>query len=162
MDQLATLTHPILLPKNVKNLIIGEYAFSGCKSIENLDLSSYEKLENIFIDKNAFRGSTIKSLILPKNVDSLTIQECAFRCCEHFETLDLSLANQLRSIYIANDNFSGKKLVTIPKSVTKLELFERSFGFCCKVLVPERFKEQLSDLSRPVYKIEYYKSESDS
>ena len=165
MDQLATLTHPILLPKNVKNLIIGEYAFSGCESIENLDLSSYEKLESIFIDKNAFRGSTIKSLILPKNVDSLTIQECAFRCCEHFETLDLSLANQLRSIYIADDSFSDNKTlepVTIPKSVTELKLFEFSFGFGCKVLVPERFKEQLSDLSRPVYKIEYYKSESDS
>ena len=165
MDQLATLTHPILLPRNVKNLIIGEYAFSGCKSIENLDLSSYEKLENIFIDKNAFDKSTIKSLIFPKNVYSLTIKVFAFRRCEHFKTFDLSLANQLRSIYIADYTFQLNKTlesVTIPKSVTELELFESSFYFGCKVLVPERFKEQLSDLSRPDYKIEYYKSESDS
>ena len=172
----TTLAPPILLPKNVKNLIIGKEAFDGCKSIENLDLSSYEKLENIFIDNAAFYESTIKSLILPKNVDSLTIKEAAFGHCDHFKTFDLSLANHLRSISIANGNFSGNfpyiygniKLnnilepVTIPKSVTELELFKRSFYHGCKVLVPERLKEQLSDLSYPDYEIEYYKSESDS
>ena len=132
------ITTPILLPKNIKNLIIVEAAFYTRKNFKTLDLSLYIKLETICIEDSAFESSAIESIILPKNIKKLTIKARAFSYC------------------------SSLKSITIPESVTELNLDRESFPLDCTVRVPERFKEQLETLGSLSYKIEYYKTESAS
>ena len=132
------ITTPILLPKNIKNLIIVEAAFYTRKNFKTLDLSLYIKLETICIEDCAFESSEIESISFPKNIKKLTIKARAFSNCPSL------------------------KSITIPESVTELNLDRKSFHSGCTVRVPERFKEQLESLGGLSYKIEYYKTESAS
>ncbi len=134
-DIIAT---PILLPKNIKNLIIVESAFYTRENFKTLDLSLYIKLETICIEDCAFESSAIESIIFPKNIKKLTIKARAFSDC------------------------SSLKSITIPERVTELNLDRESFPLDCTVRVPDRFKEQLETLGSLSYKIEYYKTEGAS
>ena len=120
----------IILPKNVKNLTIGKYAFAK-SPIECLDLSSYTELQSIVIGDSAFRYSRVKSIILPKNVNTLTIGKRAFGSC-YIECLDLSSCTKLESIVISNSAFRDSlvKSIILPKNVKNLTIGERAFYDC--------------------------------
>ncbi len=178
----------IILPKNVETLKIGMYAFKGCP-IECLDLSLCINLESIVIDSSAFEGceyftgldlssctvlnevligrsafKDCRSFVVLKfspNLRSLVINDNAFSCLNLKEFIVPNSVNCLKIWEDVFANCTELKIFTIPESVTVLTLVWSSFSSYCTVRVPEKLKKELG-LWRHLYKIEYYKSESES
>ena len=126
----------LVFPTNIRNFEFGFRLFGHYRYFGNFNMSPFVKLETLCIESSVF-GGPVDSVILPPNVKSLTIKRDAFLC-------------------------PSLKSITIPESVTELNLDRKSFHSGCTVRVPERFKEQLESLGGLSYKIEYYKTESAS
>ncbi len=147
---------------NLESIVIGTSAFEGCEYFTGLDLSSCTVLNEVLIGKSAFKDC--RSFVVLKfspNLRSLVINDNAFSCLNLKEFV---VPNRVNCLKIWNDVFANcteLKIFTIPESVTVLTLERSSFSSYCTVRAPEKLKKKI-ELWRYQYKIEYYKSESES
>ena len=80
----------ITFPKGITD--IGEKAFEGCKYLEEVNLSEYDKLT--IIRNGAFYGCIgLKEITFPKSIT--TLGEEFFSGCKKVETVDLSECTKL-------------------------------------------------------------------
>ncbi|MFC2610326.1 MAG: leucine-rich repeat domain-containing protein [Capnocytophaga granulosa] len=131
------LIDSLVLPKDL--IIIGGYAFSGCKSLKTVEFPSYivivgekafencKELEKVIfpndmpnevrgreIENEAFSGcSALKSIVLPKGIRIIDIQ--AFRDCTALEEVEIGEDIKL----LADRAFYGCNLLKTIKIKTK-------------------------------------------
>ena len=97
---------------------------------ENIVLPSDYKDNKYHIYSNAFKGSSIKSIVISEGV--LSIGEYAFCNCNELKTVIFEAENQLESIgENAFENCGSLTAITIPSSVTSIG--ESAFYNCCKL-----------------------------
>ena len=113
---------------------IGESAFSECKSLESIDLSSFTELEKL--------------------------NHYAFFACQTLKSIDLSKCTKLTTIQESVFSGATSAKVKLPASITEIE--SGTFGsyddvYCEKVLVPnDEIKTKVKEAGYPEERIEVY------
>lgn len=136
-------------------LVSIEKVFSGCTSLESVDLSGCIKIRVL----DAFSGCTSLKSVDLTGCDELRLIG-GFSNCVSLEAIDLSSSYMLRKI--GERAFYGctNVAVKLPANITEIErgAFGENYGNCCqKVLVPNQTIRQLVISSKyPVDRIEMY------
>ncbi len=110
--------------------------FSGCSSLEKLDLSNFKFSELLYMP-NMFKGCTnLKSVIFNKNIntDKLATMNSMFQNCSNLEIIDLSMF-KTNKVITMEFMFSGcinlKEIIGIEKFVTsKVTTMNSMFNGC--------------------------------
>ena len=106
---------------------IGDYAFSGCQNLTQVNIGRRSKLT--YIGERAFQSCGFSSITLPDDLPLTTIREAAFFNCQKLEKIDLTGCYKLTTISKWAFGYCMKMgTVELPYNLT--DIGEAAFEFC--------------------------------
>ena len=106
---------------------IGDYAFSGCQNLTQVNIGRRSKLT--YIGERAFQSCGFSSITLPDDLPLTTIREAAFFNCQKLEKIDLTGCYRLTTISKWAFGYCMKMgTVELPYNLT--DIGEAAFEFC--------------------------------
>ncbi|MBQ5520335.1 MAG: leucine-rich repeat protein, partial [Clostridiales bacterium] len=106
---------------------IGDYAFSGCQNLTQVNIGRRSKLT--YIGERAFQSCGFSSITLPDDLPLTTIREAAFFNCQKLEKIDLTGCYKLTTISKWAFGYCMKMgTVELPYNLT--DIGEAAFEYC--------------------------------
>jgi hypothetical protein len=109
------LCRSIVIPSSV--VVLGEWSFSWCKSLESVTFESGSRLERI--EESAFYCTGLKSIEIPSPV--VVLGKESFSWCMSLESVTFESGSRLERIEESAFCPSGLKFIEIPDSVTFID-----------------------------------------